>query len=144
MDLHMKLALWVARQHRPFAIVEDAELVDIFKDLNNKVEFPSCSTVSRDVKEIFDISRKRVAAMLKVRTLLHLSLQRATASCTFRPIQENSTFALMDGHCRMLTPLSDSLYTGSARDKSNQPSLILSSTFRLFYLSCTFAYATDM
>jgi hypothetical protein len=143
-QFRMKLALWVARRHRPFAIVEDAELVDIFKDLNNKVEVPSRSTVSRDVKEIFDMSRKRVAAMLKVRTLLHLSLQRAIASCTLRPIQENSTFALMDGHRRMLSPLSDSPYTGSARVKSNQPSLILSSTFSLFYLSCTFAYATDM
>ena len=120
----MKLALWVACQYRPFVIVKDAELVDIFKDLNNKVEVPSCSTVSWDVKEIFDMSRKRVAAMLKVRTLLHLSLQRATTSCTIRPIQENSTFALMDGHRRMLSPLSDSLYTGSVRVKSNQPSLL--------------------
>jgi hypothetical protein len=41
----MKLALWVARCHRPFAIVEDNELIDIFMDLNNKVEVPSCVTV---------------------------------------------------------------------------------------------------
>jgi hypothetical protein len=34
----MKLALWVAHCHWPFAIVEDKELVDIFTDLNNKVE----------------------------------------------------------------------------------------------------------
>jgi hypothetical protein len=47
----MKLTLWVACQHRPFAIVKDAELVDIFKDPNNKVEVPSRSTVSQDVKE---------------------------------------------------------------------------------------------
>jgi hypothetical protein len=52
----MKLALWVACRHRPFAIVKDVELMDIFKDLNNKVEVPSRSTVSRDVKEIFDMS----------------------------------------------------------------------------------------
>lgn len=68
----MKLALWVSRRHRPFAIVEDDELVDIFKDLNNRVEVPSRSTVSRDVKEIFDVSRKQVAAMLKVRTVFFL------------------------------------------------------------------------
>jgi hypothetical protein len=42
----MKLALWVARRHRPFTIVEDKELVDIFMDLNNKVEVPSRFTVS--------------------------------------------------------------------------------------------------
>lgn len=63
----MKLALWVARRHRPFTIVEDAELVEIFKDLNNKVEVPSRFTVSRDVKEMFEMSRKQVATMLKVR-----------------------------------------------------------------------------
>jgi hypothetical protein len=62
----MKLALWVSRRHRPFAIVEDDKLIDIFMDLNNKVEVPSRSTVSRDVKEIFHISRARVASMLQV------------------------------------------------------------------------------
>jgi hypothetical protein len=62
----MKLALWVARRHRPFAIVEDEELVAIFKELNNKVEVPSQRTVSRDVKEIFDISRAKVAEILQV------------------------------------------------------------------------------
>jgi alpha-amylase/alpha-mannosidase (GH57 family) len=62
----MKIAIWVARRHRPFTIVEDDELIDIFMDLNNKVEVLSRSTVSRDVKEIFDMSRKRVANILKV------------------------------------------------------------------------------
>lgn len=57
----MKLALWVARHHRPFAIVENDELIDIFMDLNNKVEVPSRITISRDVKEIFQISRVKVA-----------------------------------------------------------------------------------
>ena len=63
----MKLALWVARRHRPFAIVEDDELIDIFMDLNNKVEVPSHITVSRDVKEIFRISRVKVSEILQVR-----------------------------------------------------------------------------
>jgi hypothetical protein len=63
----MKIALWIARRHRPFAIIEDDELVDIFTDLNNKVEVPSRFTVSRDVKEIFSMSRLRVSEMLKVR-----------------------------------------------------------------------------
>jgi ribosomal protein S26 len=66
----MKIALWVARRHRPFAIVEDDELLDIFKDLNNKIEVPSRFTVSRDVKEIFCISRKQVAGILKVRSFV--------------------------------------------------------------------------
>jgi hypothetical protein len=66
---HMKLALWVSHRHRPFFIVQDEELVDIFKDFNDKVDVPSRFTVSRDVKEIFNMSRKRVAAMLKARTV---------------------------------------------------------------------------
>ena len=66
----MKVAIWVARRHCPFTIVEDNELVDIFKDLNNKVEVPSHFTVSRDVKEIFEMSRKQVAAILKVHRLI--------------------------------------------------------------------------
>lgn len=65
----MKLALWVSRRHRPFAIVEDPELVDIFMDLNNKVEVPSHVTISRDVKEIFYISRKNLAVILQASLL---------------------------------------------------------------------------
>ena len=62
----MKLALWVARHHWPFAIVEDKELINIFMDLNNKVEVPSQKTVSHDVKEIFNISCTKVAELLQV------------------------------------------------------------------------------
>jgi hypothetical protein len=64
--LRMKIALWVTRRHCPFAIIEDDKLLDIFKDLNNKIEVPSRFTVSRDVKEMFDMSRKQVAGILKV------------------------------------------------------------------------------
>jgi hypothetical protein len=67
--LRVKLALWVARRHRPFVIVEDNELLDIFMDLNNKVEVPSWFTVSHDIKEIFDMSHKQVAQILKVHRL---------------------------------------------------------------------------
>ena len=63
----MKIALWVARRHRPFTIVEDDELINIFTDLNNKVEVPSRVTVSRDVQEIFKMSRVKVSDILKVR-----------------------------------------------------------------------------
>ena len=54
--LQMKIALWVARRHRPFSIIEDPELIDILRDLNSKVVTPSRYTVSRDVKEIFQMS----------------------------------------------------------------------------------------
>ena len=65
----MKIALWVAWRHRPFAIVEDDELIEMFMDLNNKVEVPSQFTVSRDVKEIFELSWKKVAEILKVHAI---------------------------------------------------------------------------
>ena len=70
----VKLALWVARRHRPFSIVEDEELIDIFMDLNNKVEVPSRKTISRDVKEIFQISRAKVAEILQVSELSRCTL----------------------------------------------------------------------
>ena len=62
----MKLALWVARRHRPFAIVEDPELLDIFGDLNKNVVTPSRFTVSHDVKEIFAMSSINVSRILQV------------------------------------------------------------------------------
>jgi len=64
--LRMKIALWVARRNRPFSIIEDPELIDILMDLNSKVVTPSRYTVSRDVKEIFQLSRSKVSLILKV------------------------------------------------------------------------------
>lgn len=61
----MKIALWIARRHRPFSIVEDPELLDIFRDLNSRVVTPSASTVSRDVKELFLLSRNTVGQRLQ-------------------------------------------------------------------------------
>lgn len=120
--LRMKIALWVARRHRPFAIVEDSELVDIFKDLNNKVEVPSRFTVSRDVQEIFNLSRKEVASILKVRTL---SFTKPSANGVHRHIQGNYTFALTGGRHPMSSPLLVSLFTGLATLASIQRFLIL-------------------
>src|SRR5271155_2052433 len=64
---HMKLALWVVRCNRPFTIVDDPELLDIFSDLNSQCVTPGRRTVSRDVNEIFTLSRKKVAEILQVR-----------------------------------------------------------------------------
>jgi hypothetical protein len=70
----MKIALWVAHRNRPFSIVEDSELLDIFYDLNSKVVTPSLYTVSRDVKEIFQMSRVKVVEILKVCTCLCVAI----------------------------------------------------------------------
>ena len=69
--LRFLLAMWSARRHRPFAIVEDPEFHAIVKMLYPRVELPSRVTVSRDVSDIFKESKKRVIAMLKVFYLLH-------------------------------------------------------------------------
>jgi hypothetical protein len=63
---HVKIALWVAWCHHPFLIVQDEELLDIFRDLNHKCITPSWVTVSRDVKEIFKMSQVKVASILQV------------------------------------------------------------------------------
>ncbi|OJT02154.1 Zinc finger BED domain-containing protein RICESLEEPER 2 [Trametes pubescens] len=46
------LALWCARHHRPFLIVEDGELCAILRMLYGRVEIPSRVTVSRDIHMI--------------------------------------------------------------------------------------------
>ena len=52
-DFRYLATVWVTTCHRPFAIIEDAPLLRMFKMLYAKVEPPSASTVSRDVKEIY-------------------------------------------------------------------------------------------
>ncbi|THH15466.1 hypothetical protein EUX98_g9461 [Antrodiella citrinella] len=59
------LSLWIARRHRPFKIVHDAELIQLFRMLHSKVEIPSAQTVSRDIREIFSLSREYVAKQLQ-------------------------------------------------------------------------------
>ena len=66
----MKIVLWIARRNRPFSIIEDPELLDIFHDLNAACTTVSRRTVSRDVKEVFLLAREQVGAMLRVSDLL--------------------------------------------------------------------------
>ncbi|KIJ39995.1 hypothetical protein M422DRAFT_174391 [Sphaerobolus stellatus SS14] len=58
------LVLWVARWHRPFKIVEDPELIGIFKMLYSKVMTPSRFMVARDVDEIFTTMKAHVKQYL--------------------------------------------------------------------------------
>lgn len=60
------LVSWVARRHRPFAIIEDEELQKLFRMLYSRVEIPSASTLSRDVKETFVLAKRHVSEVLKV------------------------------------------------------------------------------
>jgi hypothetical protein len=65
----MKLVLWVARYNRPFTIVEDKLLIEIFTDLNPNCLTRSRHMVLRDIKEIFMLSRKEVGGILRVSNL---------------------------------------------------------------------------
>lgn len=60
--------MWVSRRNRPFAIVADSEFLEIVHMLYAKAEVPHPTTVSRDVQEIFGISRSHLADHLQVRT----------------------------------------------------------------------------
>ncbi|KAF6763424.1 hypothetical protein DFP72DRAFT_786360, partial [Ephemerocybe angulata] len=62
----VKSVLWIVRRRRPFSILEDPELRDIFGDLNPDAIDISRSMVSRDVKEIHALSQVFIADMLKV------------------------------------------------------------------------------
>jgi predicted oxidoreductase len=67
------LGVWCARHHRPFTIVDDDELVEIFRMLYERVEIPSRITVSRDIQEMFQLSRRTVTQVLVVSEQLFMS-----------------------------------------------------------------------
>lgn len=74
--MRFKLMRWVVRRHRPYAIVEDAELREIFEMLYALVEVPSARTLSRDVIEVFEMSKRNVIGMLKVSSLRWFSYDK--------------------------------------------------------------------
>ncbi|KLO09606.1 hypothetical protein SCHPADRAFT_811236, partial [Schizopora paradoxa] len=65
--LRFKLMRWIVRVHRPYAIVEDEDLLDMFRMLYAKVEVPSARTISRDVIEVFEMSKQNLINKLKVK-----------------------------------------------------------------------------
>ena len=61
--LRYLIALWCARRHRPFAIVDDPELQQIMVMLYSKVKIPSRHTVSHNIQSILEFSKARVITM---------------------------------------------------------------------------------
>ena len=61
------LAIWCARSHRPFSVVEDPEFRQIVRMLYSRAEIPSRISVSRDIQVLLDDSRARLVALLLVR-----------------------------------------------------------------------------
>ena len=64
--LRFLVAMWCARRHRPFGIVEDPEFHEIAHMLYSKAKIPLRWTVSRDVQTLFDSTKVRVREHLKV------------------------------------------------------------------------------
>ncbi|TBU31222.1 hypothetical protein BD311DRAFT_617234, partial [Dichomitus squalens] len=59
------IAMWVARRHRAFQIVEDPEFREIVRMLYQKAQLPSRVTVSRDVHDIHEMSKDNVLKLFK-------------------------------------------------------------------------------
>lgn len=76
--MRLFLALWCARHHRPYAIVEDPELQNIFCMLYAKVKIPSRSTVSRDVQLLHREMKSALVALLLV--------SERRVNCAFQPL----------------------------------------------------------
>ncbi|KAH9852421.1 hypothetical protein C2E23DRAFT_730680 [Lenzites betulinus] len=60
------IAMWCARHHRPFVVVEDPEFRQLLKMLYAKAEIPKRMTVARDVRLIHTDCKERVTVYLKV------------------------------------------------------------------------------
>ena len=60
------LAKWTVQCFRPFVIVEDPELIEIFQMLFARIQIPSANTVSSDVREIFAVAQSSVKKLLQV------------------------------------------------------------------------------
>ncbi|GJE85026.1 hAT transposon family protein [Phanerochaete sordida] len=76
----VKLNIWIARRHRPYNIVQDPEFLELLRMLNAKVEVPHPTTISRDIREIFTITREAVGKMLQEHPgRLHLCLDGWTS-----------------------------------------------------------------
>ncbi|TEB21273.1 hypothetical protein FA13DRAFT_1717095 [Coprinellus micaceus] len=63
---HVGLVLWCAHCGRPFSIVEDGELIDLFKQAFAGVQMPSHVTVLRDMKEIHTMTKAHLQEMLRI------------------------------------------------------------------------------
>ncbi|KAF6756548.1 hypothetical protein DFP72DRAFT_772797, partial [Ephemerocybe angulata] len=73
----VKCVIWIAKKRRPYIIIEDDELCEIFHGLNPDCVDIGRMTVSRDMIEIHALSKVHIAQMLQVsaahRCKLHIA-----------------------------------------------------------------------
>ena len=87
---------WITECHWPFKIIEDPPFQEMLKMLYGRVEIPSDTTISRDVREVHRISKEQVAKVLQVS--IYTSLLYRYLQCHIRNMSGDSTSVLMDGH----------------------------------------------
>ena len=98
-----RLVIWIARRRRPFAIVADQELLDIFADLHAPCKTPSQSTISRDIKDAHALVRATVIKKLAaVDGKIHVSADGWTSPNTISFIGIVVQF-VVDGAINVLT-----------------------------------------
>ena len=73
-EFRFLITLWVSQCHRPFSIITNPPLQRMLRMLYAKVDIPSPSTVSRDVKEAFKIAKRHVGTVLQARNNIALNV----------------------------------------------------------------------
>ncbi len=78
------MATWSARHARPYTIIEDSELREIFLMLDPTIEVHSRQSVACDISDMFERSRVVVAMHLQsIRHRLHIGLDGWTSPNVF-------------------------------------------------------------
>ncbi|KAJ3504337.1 hypothetical protein NMY22_g17960 [Coprinellus aureogranulatus] len=80
---HVKLIIWIARCCRPFAIVTDPKLLNIFTDLHGPCKTPSALTISCDIKDAHQFTKLAFIKKLReVEGVIHVSADGWTSPNT--------------------------------------------------------------
>lgn len=80
-EFHVDVLIWIARRCRPYSIVEDPELRDLFQMLFQGVVIPHQRAISADTKTFFELCHEKVSTVLKNhKGAIHIAFDAWTAS----------------------------------------------------------------
>ena len=104
--LRFLLAMWVARRHRPFTVVEDPEFQQIVRMLYAKAQLPSHVTLLCDVQAIFAECKGKLIDYLQVSFHQDARLRgvRCTHICTGDSGQDSHMRRQLDLSQRHIVP----------------------------------------
>ena len=73
--LRVYVGLWMATSYRPFTIVKDPYFIKIIEMFNPKADLPSDTTISRDIKDFFEIGQANLKAFIEtIPGAVHIAL----------------------------------------------------------------------